>query len=113
MARIILDEDFPHPVGRALQRWGHDVLTPADVGRAGRRIPDDQVLAFATADARTVLTLNQWDFVRLHRASAAHGGIIVCTTDADYEAVAGRVHDAIRPFASLAGRLVRVCRPSK
>ena len=113
MSRVMLDEDFPHPVGHELRALGHDVLTPADVGRAGKRIPDDQVLAFATSVGRAVLTINQWDFVRLHRANARHAGIVVCTYDLNFVALAARIDCAIRSASPLAGTLIRVKRPNR
>ena len=62
MARFYSNENFPLPVVVALRRAGHDVLTSAEAGNANRRIPDDQVLAYATQELRAVLTLNRRDF---------------------------------------------------
>lgn len=63
MARLYADENFPLPVVQALRRLGHDVLTSLDAGNAGRAVPDDEVLAFAVAGGRAVLTLNRRHFV--------------------------------------------------
>jgi hypothetical protein len=74
-------------------------------------VPDEDVLAFASADGRALLTLNRKHFVRLHNAQPGHGGIIVCTYDPDFVGQAGRIHAAVAAQAQLAGQLVRVNRP--
>ena len=112
MARSYSDENFPFPVVLELRRLGHDTLTALKAGQANSGVPDDDVLAFATADGRAVLTLNRDDFKRLHRASAAHAGIVVCTSDPDYLGQAGRIADGVAGPPSLAGLLIRVNRPA-
>ncbi len=59
MARLFADENFPIPTVEALRRLGHDVTTVAEVDLAGLGIPDADVLAFAHADGRAVLTHNR------------------------------------------------------
>jgi predicted nuclease of predicted toxin-antitoxin system len=81
MARLYADEQFPHPVVDYLRDLGHDVLTVQAAGNAGQSDPD--VLAFAIADNRTVLTQNRRDFVKLHRAQPSHAGMIIFTGQAD------------------------------
>ena len=110
MARFYSNENFPLPVVVDLRRSGHDVLTSFEAGNANRRIPDDQVLAFATSDGRAVLTHNRRDFMKLHRMSAAHAGIVACTADADYAALANRIVIEVAKYPSLVGQLVRVYR---
>ena len=100
------------PVVVVLRAAGHDVLTAREDGRADLKIPDPDVLARATALGRAVLTHNRGDFFRLHRASAAHAGIIACTEDLDFPALAARIHTALGGVADLAGQLVRVNRPN-
>ena len=68
MARLYADEHFPFPVVELLRQKGHDVLTVQEAGKAGLRIPDDEVLAFATSQNRAVLTLNRYDFKQLHQS---------------------------------------------
>lgn len=53
MARFLIDESLPRAVGRALVAAGHDVIDARDVGLRGA--PDDEVMARAIADARTVV----------------------------------------------------------
>lgn len=62
MARLLADENFPLPVVEALGAHIHDVVTLADLGRAGQRVSDPEILALARAEQRVVLTLNRRDF---------------------------------------------------
>lgn len=110
MARLYANENFPFQVVVALRQFGHDVLTIQETGKGGEAVTDVDVLRFAVADNRAVLTLNRRDFIRLHNLVPAHQGIIVCSVDANAEALARRVHNAIAS-ADLTGSLVRVNRP--
>lgn len=110
MARLYANENFPFPVVQELRRLGHDVLTTADAGKAERAIPDEEVLAFACSQQRAVLTLNRKHFIALHRAAAAHSGIIVCTFDAAFASQARRIHEVLQGGGALAGQLFRVNR---
>ena len=96
----------------ALRGLGHDVLTTLDTGKAGQKIPDEQVLAFSVADGRILLTLNRKDFIRLDRANPEHAGIIVCTYDADSNALAQRIHAVIAANPDMSRKLERVNRPN-
>ena len=112
-ARLYSNENFPRRVVGKLRALGHDVLTSRDAGCANKRVPDDEVLEFATAEKRAVLTLNRRDFIKLHRKTkAAHGGIVICTVDSDSAQQAERIHAALAGVETLAGGLVRVNRPN-
>ena len=111
MARFLADENFPLPVVEALRVAGHDVLTLQEAGEGGWSVPDDEVLARATADGRTVLTLNRKDFFRLHRESPQHGGIVACTFDRDFTRQAARIDAVVCAHEALAGLVLRVNRP--
>lgn len=113
MARLYSNENFPLPVVEKLRALGHDVLTIQETGKADQALPDDEVLKFAAAENRGVLTLNRRHFIRLHRESPQHAGIIVCTVDPDFAGQAERIHKAISGPGSLNGQLIRVNRPSK
>lgn len=91
---------------------GHDVLTVQEAGNANLGIADEVVLAFAIDSDRAILTLNRYDFIRLHRLQPDHAGIIVCTNDPDRERLANRIHESIGAEDSLAGKLIRIVRPS-
>jgi hypothetical protein len=112
VARFYSNENFPLPVVLELRRMGHDVLTSMEAGNANKKIPDDQVLLFAIADKRAVLTLNRKDFIRLHWQNVSHCGIVVCTFDAAYERQAKRIFEEVAKISSLDSQLVRVNRGS-
>ncbi len=112
MARCYANENFPFPTVQALRGLGHDVLTTVESGRAGQAIPDAEVLAFAVAAERIVITLNRRHFVRLHHTTSTHAGMIVCTFDPDFAALAQRIHTALEAHPQMGGQLVRVRRPA-
>lgn len=110
---LYANENFSHRVVDELRRLGHDVLTSREAGNAGRSVPDEDVLKFAIAARRAVLTFNRRDFLRLHRTDSVHAGIVVCTYDADSAALAARIHAQLAAHAALDGLLLRVNRPAK
>jgi hypothetical protein len=112
MSRLYADENFDDGVVQELRRIGHDVLTANDAGKAGQKIPDDQVLAHAISLGRAVLTFDRWDFAILHKKNPTHHGIIICTRDDDVDALARRVDQGIVNLPSLENLLIRVNRPS-
>lgn len=111
MTRLYANENFPLPVVEELRRLGHDVLTIQETGQANRSTPDEEVLAFSKAEGRVLLTLNRKHFIRLHRERPSHAGIIVCSFDPDFVALAQRVDSAIEAQTDLSDQLVRVDRP--
>ncbi|MDP3001263.1 MAG: DUF5615 family PIN-like protein [Bryobacterales bacterium] len=113
MARIYANENFSLPAADALRRLGHDVLTVQETGKASRAMPDEDVLAFARAESRILVTFNRRHFVRLHAATRDHAGIIVCTFDLDFEGQAARINAAVCSESSWTGRLARVIRPPR
>ena len=113
MGRIYSDENFPLPVVEELRRLGHDVLTIQEMGKGGQSVPDEEVLDFAHVESRILLTLNRKHFVRLHETRPDHSGIVVCTFDLDFAGQARRIHAAIESESPLAGKLIRVNRPSE
>jgi nucleoside-triphosphatase THEP1 len=94
-----------------LRTLGHDVLTVQEAGKANLKIPDDEVIAFASSNECVVLTLNRRDFKRLHRSTSNYAGIIICTDDADRNGLAERINVAISMSEPLASKLVSVVRP--
>ncbi len=112
MAKIYANENFPSEAIGHLRRLGHDALTTHEAGKSNQAIPDEEVLSFATAEKRAVLTFNRKDFFRLHHQNPQHGGIIACTEDADFEALANRIHDAIELLGgNLDAQVIRINRP--
>ena len=113
MGRLYANENFPLPAVETLRRFGHDVLTTADSGWAGQAIPDAEVLAFAIAALRSVVTLNRRHFIHLHHTTPEHAGIVVCTFDPDFAALALRIHTTLEARPQMAGQLVHVNRPGE
>lgn len=71
-------------------------------------IPDEAVLAFAVSVRRAVLTLNRRDFIRLHREQEVHFGIVVCTENVNFEAMALRINETVEVAGDLLNQLLRV-----
>lgn len=113
MANLYADEQFPLSVVESLRASGHNVLTVQEAGNAGLKVPDDEVLAFASRNGRAVLTLNRRDFKRLHQQQPSHAGIIVCTDDPDRQQLAARIHGALLAEEPLAGKLLSIIRPAR
>ncbi|MGD1866244.1 MAG: DUF5615 family PIN-like protein [Phormidesmis sp.] len=113
MSRFYADEQFPLPVVECLRVLGHDVLTAQEAGNADKGIPDGDVLEFAISQKRIVLTLDRYDFAKLHRNTPEHFGIVVCTNDRNWELFAARINKAVSLRREVKGLLLRVTRPSK
>lgn len=113
MAQHYADENFHGEAVRELRKLGHDVLTVREAGQADKKITDAEVLAFGSGLGRAVLTHNRRDFLTLHTDSSEHHGIIVCTPDQDFKALAIRIHHAIISERDLEKKLLRVNKPAK
>jgi len=84
-----------------------------DAGRANASVPDAEVLAFASADKRILLSHNRRHFLQLHRVrTTAHAGVVLCTFDPDFVALAQRIHATVIAAGDLHDQLVRVNRPN-
>jgi predicted nuclease of predicted toxin-antitoxin system len=113
LARLFADENFPNPTVEGLRRLGHDVLTVAEAGLAGLGIPDEEVLAFAHADGRAVLTHNRKHFRNLHKAGQPHSGMVLCTEETDFDSLAIQVNQALLKFIDLTGQVIRVAKAQR
>lgn len=111
MAHLYTDENFPFPTVDALRHLGHDVLTLAEAGYANQAVPDREVLALASAASRILVTLNRKHFIRLHHTTTTHPGIIVCTFDPNFVALAQRIDAMLSSASTMQNQLVRVNRP--
>ena len=113
MVRIYANENFYRPVVEKLRQFGHDVLTILEAGKANQKISDEDVLLYAINENRVILTLNRKHFMRLHRLNPDHFGIIVCTEDPDFDALANRINDALEKGRELLeGQLIKIYRPN-
>jgi predicted nuclease of predicted toxin-antitoxin system len=113
MEKFYTNENFPIPVAVVLRKFGHDVLTCKEANNANQGIPDEEVLAFAISQNRIVITTNRRDFIKLHRHTAPHPGIIACTADNDVEALATRIHLAVSNHeGEFTNQLLRIYKPA-
>ncbi len=80
---LLLDEMFSDAIAQQLRAKGYDVVSvvahPAFAG-----LPDDQILAYATAEGRALVAANIKDFMpldsRYRTAGQAHPGLILVST---------------------------------
>ena len=82
--RLYLDDDSADPLlVHLLQKAGHDVRIPADIGKSGS--PDPVHLQQAILDDRVFLSGNHGDFELLHdlvlAAKGHHPGILIVRRD--------------------------------
>lgn len=109
MAKFYSNENFPQDLVNALKLLGHDVLTSSEAGQANQSISDEEVLKFAHAGERVLITLNREDFISLHRKGQEHNGILLCKEDRDYQGQALKIHEFIwTDNQLLKGRLIRI-----
>ena len=113
MTLLYVNENFPFPAVQALREFGYDVLTTKDVGLAGNAVSDIDVLKYSISKKRVLITLNRKHFVYLHDKIPDHYGIIVCTFDTDFQALANRIHSILSEKGDLSKLLVRINRPMK
>jgi hypothetical protein len=78
--RLYVDVDATeHAVVRALRQRSMDVLTAAEIGH--EQFTDDQHLAFAASEGRSIYSLNVRDYARLRSeyitSGRSHAGIIL------------------------------------
>jgi hypothetical protein len=113
MSLLYADENFPLAAVVHLRALGHDVLTALEAGQANQKIPDPAVLAYAISLGGAVLTINRRHFIKLHKTTARHAGIVVCTNDSNLAALAQRIHQAVTAAGALDNKLIRVRKPAK
>jgi predicted nuclease of predicted toxin-antitoxin system len=113
MFRFYANENLSSVLVNELRRLGHDVLTSYEAGNANQRIPDERVLADATAADRCVVTFNRDDFLKLHRSGVQHSGIIVCKDDRDRLGQALALHEYLITQQTLTNRFIRVLKQNQ
>jgi predicted nuclease of predicted toxin-antitoxin system len=114
MVSLYFNENLSIDLVARIREFGHDVLTSYQAGQANQGIPDDEVLAYATANQRSVITFNRDDFVALHRSGINHTGIVICKDDRDYLGQAQALHVFLSTQVnSLQNRLIRVLRQNQ
>ncbi len=80
---LLLDEMFSDSIAQRLRARNHDAISVV-ADSALVSLPDDQVLAYAAAEGRSLVTANIKDFIPLdgmYRAAGhAHAGLILVST---------------------------------
>jgi predicted nuclease of predicted toxin-antitoxin system len=112
MVKLYADEQFPLPVVKILRTLEYDILTVQDAGKAEQKIPDPEVLHYATSLNRAVITMNRRDFIRLHTQTPQHKGIVICRSNTDWKKIAQAIHSHLSLFESIDGQLIRIKLPS-
>jgi hypothetical protein len=113
MARFYSNENIAIQVVKELRRLVHDVPTSADAGNANVAVPDADVLAFAIAQGRILLSHNRRHFLSLHQhRTRDHAGMILCTFDPDFGRQAQRIDAATATMENMRNILLRVNRPA-
>ena len=108
VAKLYANGNVALPLVDRLRSLGHDVLTSHEAGTANRCVSDADVLMFAFARQRLVLTNNRRDFLTLNRQGLAHAGIVVFTFDMQFDALADRIHTGLQVAEERERPLVRV-----
>ncbi len=76
-------------------------------------MPDHEVLAFAAAESRVLLSQNRRHFLRLHRhRTEDHAGMVLCTFDPDFNRQAQRIQEMITNQSEIVNQLIRGDRPA-
>jgi len=111
MIQLYTNENFPLPAVKVLRNLGYDVMTTQDAGLAGKAMSDIDLLKYSISKRRVLITLNRKHFIHLHQKIPEHYGIIVCSFDTDFKALAERIHNAIYKKDDLSKNLIRINRP--
>ena len=112
MARFYSSENIALQVVTELRRLGHEVLTLLDAGKANAAVPDLEVLTFAIAESRILLSHNRRHFLQLHhQRTQDHPGMVLCTFDPDFCGQPQRIHAAVAAESDMRNQLIRVNRP--
>jgi predicted nuclease of predicted toxin-antitoxin system len=112
MVKLYADEQFPLPVIKILRALEYDILTVQDAGKAEQKIPDLEVLQYATSLNRAVLTMNRRDFIRLHNQVSHHEGIVICRSSTNWEKIAQAIHQSLSQIQVMSDQLIRVKMPA-
>ena len=114
MLSLYSNENLSIDLVEIIREFGYDILTSYQAGQANQGIPDEEVLVYATANQRSVVTFNRDDFVALHHSGIDHAGIVICKDDRDYLGQAQALHLFLSTQVnSLQNRLIRVLRQNQ
>jgi predicted nuclease of predicted toxin-antitoxin system len=112
MVKLYLDEDCSDKkLKKVLIEFGYDVQTTAEANNIGK--DDKTQLIYAVSQNRAIVTHNRKDFIRIHKKTPNHTGIIVCTQNPNNQQLAEKIDEKIRNIDQLTNLLLRVNRPQK
>lgn len=112
MHKLLADEDFPFPSVKQLRNLGVDIITLQNLGLVGIGLQDASVLELSIKLKRAILTCNRRDFIKLHKQSSEHFGIIVCTRNPDHKTLAESIYSVLESESIIENSLLKVYRPS-
>jgi hypothetical protein len=94
MAKLYLDEDCSDKrLKKALIKLGYDVQTTLEADNIGK--DDKTQLIYAVSQNRAIVTHNRKDFIRIHKETPNHSGIIVCTQNPNNQQLAEKINAKI------------------
>lgn len=112
---FFLDEDMSYRVAEGLRQRGIDAVSVYEVGRANRRLSDEEQLAFAAGEGRVLVTYNRSDYQALDahwRAQGrTHAGILWCSERSIPRRAFGDLVRAVEAVAQRYGSLQGICLP--
>jgi predicted nuclease of predicted toxin-antitoxin system len=111
MLKLLADENVARQKVERLRELSYDIVSIAELGLAGKRLPDITVLRLATAQERIVLTHNGSDFKKLHRTETSHAGILILPDDVRHSLLAEATAQALEESGPWEGRVHRLPRP--
>ena len=86
--RLFTDEMVHKRLAETLRDLGYDAVSCQEADRANQGYSDEEQLAYAAREGRSILTLNMVDYVPLDRAwktvGSVHAGIIVSPAIEDF-----------------------------
>ena len=107
-AKLYTNENFRQPLVRELRELGYDVLTSREANQDNQGITDSEVLRFAISQNRALITYNRKDFLKLHKETKKHRGIILCKEDRNDAEYARIIHEQLLKFESLNNQLILI-----
>jgi len=107
MTKLYLDEDCSDKrLKKALIKLGYDVQTTPEAGNIGK--DDKAQLIYAISQNRAIVTHNRKDFLRIHKETPNHSGIIICTQNPNNQQLAEKINEKIINRDELTNLLLRV-----
>ncbi len=112
---FLLDEDISYTVAAGLRQRGVDAISVHEVGRANKRISDEDQLSYAAADERVLVSYNRADFQTLdaqwRTEGRTHAGILWCAERSIPRSAIGDLVRALQATSQQFDALHGLCLP--